>query len=115
MLAHATLVSRPVTVTVARRSLGLTDPSTLHGLVTSLAGADAAGTLRLHSRDGAVAPLVVIASERISEEPGWEEVHPGELIHVGPDLAVDRETILSGPPAHPMVLSAREQETQRYD
>jgi DNA polymerase III subunit gamma/tau len=37
---------RPVTVAVARRSLGLTDPSTLHELVTSLAGADAAGTLR---------------------------------------------------------------------
>ncbi len=37
---------RPVTVSVARRSLGLTDPSTLHALVTSLAGADAAGTLR---------------------------------------------------------------------
>jgi DNA polymerase III subunit gamma/tau len=36
----------PVTVAVARRSLGLTDPSTLHALVTSLAGADAAGTLR---------------------------------------------------------------------
>jgi DNA polymerase III subunit gamma/tau len=37
---------RPVTVSVARRSLGLTDPSILHALVTSLAGADAAGTLR---------------------------------------------------------------------
>jgi DNA polymerase-3 subunit gamma/tau len=37
---------RPVSVAVARRSLGLTDPSTLHALVTSLAGADAAGTLR---------------------------------------------------------------------
>jgi DNA polymerase III subunit gamma/tau len=37
---------RPVTVAIARRSLGLTDPSTLHALVTSLAGADAAGTLR---------------------------------------------------------------------
>jgi DNA polymerase-3 subunit gamma/tau len=37
---------RPVSVTVARRSLGLTDPSTLHALVTALAGADAAGTLR---------------------------------------------------------------------
>jgi glutamine amidotransferase len=77
--------------------------------------ADAAGTLRLHSDDGAVAPLVVIASERISDEPGWEEIEPGELIHVGPDLDVDRETILSGPPAHPMVLSAHEQATQSYD
>jgi DNA polymerase III subunit gamma/tau len=37
---------RPVTVAVARRSLGLTDPSILRALVTSLAGADAAGTLR---------------------------------------------------------------------
>ena len=76
---------------------------------------DAAGTLRLHSNDAAVTPLVVIASERISDEPGWEEIHPGELVHVGPDLKVDRETIGSGPPAHPMVLTAHERETQSYD
>jgi DNA polymerase-3 subunit gamma/tau len=37
---------RPVTIAVARRSLGLTDPSMLRALVTSLAGADPAGTLR---------------------------------------------------------------------
>ncbi len=37
---------RPVTIGVARRSLGLTDPSLLRALVTSLAGADPAGTLR---------------------------------------------------------------------
>jgi DNA polymerase III subunit gamma/tau len=37
---------RPVTVAVARRSLGLTDPSILHALVGALAGADPAGTLR---------------------------------------------------------------------
>ncbi|HUA72047.1 MAG TPA: class II glutamine amidotransferase [Solirubrobacteraceae bacterium] len=83
--------------------------------VAPLDETDAAGTLRLHSDDGAVAPLVVIASERISDEPGWEEIHPGELVHVGPDLEVDRETIVSGPPAHPMILSARERETQSYD
>ena len=77
--------------------------------------ADAAGTLRLHSEDAAVTPLVVIASERISDEPGWEEIGPGELVHVGPDLEVERETIVAGPPAHPMTLSAREQETQSYE
>jgi predicted glutamine amidotransferase len=76
--------------------------------------ADPAGTLKLHSDDGAVAPLVVIASERISDERGWEEIDSGELIHVGSDLEVDRETIVSGPPAHPMVLSAHEQVTQAY-
>jgi predicted glutamine amidotransferase len=83
--------------------------------IAPLYEADAGGTLRLRSDDGAVVPLVVIASERISDEPGWEEIHPGELVHVGPDLEVDRETIVSGPPAHPMVLSAHEQETQSYD
>jgi glutamine amidotransferase len=58
---------------------------------------------------------LVIASERIGDEPGWEEVGPGELVHVGPDLVVDRETILTGPPAHPMRLSAHEEQTQSYD
>ncbi len=83
--------------------------------VAELDQADAAGTLRLHSDDGAWAPLAVIASERISHEPGWEEIHSGELVHIRPDLNVDRETIVSGPPAHPMVLSAQAQETQSYD
>ena len=83
--------------------------------VAPLDEADAAGTLRLHSDDGAVAPLVVIASERISDETGWEEIRPGELVHVGPDLEVDREIIISGPPAHPMTLTARAHETQSYD
>jgi predicted glutamine amidotransferase len=83
--------------------------------VAPLDEADAAGTLRLHSDDAAATPVVVIASERISDEPGWEEIHPGELVHVGPGLEVDRETIVSGPPAHPMVLTAHEQETQSYD
>jgi glutamine amidotransferase len=76
--------------------------------------ADAGGTLRLHSDDGAETPLVVIASERISAEEGWEEVGVGELIHVGPGLEVDRETIVEGPPAHPMVLSGRAEESQSY-
>ena len=76
--------------------------------------ADAAGTLRLHSDDAADVPLVVISSERIGEEPGWEEIGSGELVHVGPDLAVDRETIVSGPPRHPMVLSRQAEESQAY-
>jgi predicted glutamine amidotransferase len=76
--------------------------------------ADAAGMLRLHSDDAADTPLVVIASEQISEEPGWEEIGSGELIHVGPDLTVDRETIVSGPPRHQMVLKGRAKTTQSY-
>jgi predicted glutamine amidotransferase len=76
--------------------------------------ADEAGTLRVHSDEAAEAPLVVIASERISDEPGWEEIGSGELIHVGTDLKVDRETIVTDPPRHPMVLSRRAAKSQSY-
>ena len=76
--------------------------------------ADAAGTLRLHSDDAAETALVVISSEKISEEPGWEEIASGELLHVGPDLEVERETIVSGPPRHPMVLSHRAKKSQSF-
>lgn len=64
-------------------------------------------TLRVHSDDASRTPAVIIASERISDEPGWEEVKPGELIHIGPGLEVDREIIVEGPPKHELVLSGR--------
>ena len=75
---------------------------------------DAAGTLSLQSDDAAETPEVEIASEKISEESGWEEVESGELLHVGPDLVVERETIVSGPPRHPMVLSQRAKKSQSF-
>jgi glutamine amidotransferase len=60
-------------------------------------------------------PIVVIASERMDPDLGWREVGVGELIHVGPSAEVDRETLLSGPPRHPMVLSGRDAESQAYE
>jgi predicted glutamine amidotransferase len=76
---------------------------------------DSTGNLRLRSDDAAHTPLVVISSEQISDEPGWEEIASGELVHVGPDLQVERETIVDGPPRHPMVLSGRAEKAQSYD
>jgi predicted glutamine amidotransferase len=76
---------------------------------------DSGGTLRLHSDDAAEVPLVVIASEQISAEEGWDEIEVGELVHIGPDLEVDREIIVDGPPAHRMVLSGRAEQSQSYD
>jgi glutamine amidotransferase len=76
---------------------------------------DAHGTLRMHAERRDDQPIVVIASERMDTDPGWEEVGVGELIHVGPDLEVDRETLLSGPPRHQMVLSGRDAESQAYE
>jgi glutamine amidotransferase len=69
-------------------------------------------TLRVHSDDASHIPAVVIASERISDEPGWKEVESGELIHVGPDLEVDSEIIVDGAPRFPMVLSGRAAKSQ---
>jgi predicted glutamine amidotransferase len=69
-------------------------------------------TLRVHSDDAEHTPAVVIASERISDEPGWEEVQSGELIHIGPDLKVEREIIVDEPPKHPMILSGRASKSQ---
>ena len=76
--------------------------------------ADSAGTLRLHSDDAAEVPLVVVSSEQISEEPGWSEIASGELVHIGPDLVVDREAIVAGSPRHPMVLAGQAERSQAY-
>lgn len=72
------------------------------------------GTMTVHSEDGSDTPIVVIASEKISDEPGWEEIRSGELVHVGPDLEVHRELVLEGPPRHEMVLDHHAKKTQSF-
>jgi predicted glutamine amidotransferase len=52
------------------------------------------GTLRMRSPEGSRRRLVVVASEPMDEDLGWEELASGELLHVGPDLELDRELIL---------------------
>jgi hypothetical protein len=59
--------------------------------------------------------MVVIASEPMDADPGWQDVGVGELIHVGPDLELDRQTILTEAPRHPMVLSGRAEQSQAYE
>jgi predicted glutamine amidotransferase len=44
------------------------------------------GTLRVHSDDLATHDAVVVATERMDENPGWRLLAPGELLHVGADL-----------------------------
>ncbi len=55
---------------------------------------------RIHA-DGAPA-RVVVASERLDEDAGWDEVRPGELVHVTPDLTVQRTTVREAPPRRRM-------------
>jgi glutamine amidotransferase len=67
--------------------------------------ASAPGTLRVRSGDLAGAPAVVVASERMDEDPGWRLLSPGELLHVGPDLRLSSRVVLDEPPAHRLTLA----------
>ncbi len=43
-------------------------------------------------------PRVVVASERLDDDPAWDELAPGEMVHVRPDLTVERTVVRSRPP-----------------
>jgi predicted glutamine amidotransferase len=59
---------------------------------------------RISSEQGANRPLVVIASERLDEDPDWRLIDAGELLHVGEELAVHSRLLLPDPPARPLSL-----------
>jgi glutamine amidotransferase len=60
---------------------------------------------RVSSDHGIEHPLLVLASERMDEDPGWSMLPAGELLHVGPELGLRRRRILDGPPARPLTLA----------
>jgi predicted glutamine amidotransferase len=70
-----------------------------------LDAASAAGTVRVRSEPLGRHPSVIVASERMDEDPGWRLLEPGELIHVGPTLGVESSIVLDGPPAHGLTLA----------
>jgi glutamine amidotransferase len=70
--------------------------------------ADAGAALEQSSRDGTRIhsatphPLVIVASERLDDDPGWREIPSGRLLHVDPALTVHAEQLFDGPPPHPV-------------
>ncbi|WP_233224066.1 hypothetical protein [Amycolatopsis sp. CA-128772] len=40
----------------------------------------------------------------MDEDPGWQDLQPGHLLHVGADQVVTRRTVLEHPPKHPLTL-----------
>ena len=66
------------------------------------------GDARHHSSEGLrvegddLPARVVLASERLDDEPGWEELAPGELVVVRRDLSVEREVVWTRPPPRRM-------------
>jgi glutamine amidotransferase len=67
--------------------------------------ASARGTVRVRSGDLADRPAVVVATERMDEDPGWRELRSGELLHVDADLHVTSTLALDRPPAHQLTLA----------
>jgi predicted glutamine amidotransferase len=59
--------------------------------------------LRIHSQHLQECRSVVVASERLDDNPGWRLLRSGELIQVAPDLGVQSSTLVDRPPAHTLV------------
>jgi glutamine amidotransferase len=67
--------------------------------------ASARGSVRVRSGDLASRPAVVVASERMDEDPEWRALESGELLHVDADLNVTISRPLQRPPAHQLTLA----------
>lgn len=64
-------------------------------------------TKRIHaaSEELGPRPSVVVATERMDGETGWEQLEPGVVVRVDPDLTVHRREVLRDGPAHPLTLA----------
>ena len=62
---------------------------------------------RIHARSPHLAhqPSVVIASERMDDDPGWRLLDPGELLHVSSTLEIKSSAPFPAEPAHLLSLS----------
>jgi predicted glutamine amidotransferase len=67
--------------------------------------ASARGSVRVRSGDLASRPAVVVASERMDEDPGWRALQSGELLHVDADLGVTITRALERAPRHQLTLA----------
>jgi glutamine amidotransferase len=63
------------------------------------------GTVRVRSRDLAGRPAVVVATERMDDNPDWQELAAGELLHVAADGTLTRRVVVDGPPSFPLTLA----------
>jgi predicted glutamine amidotransferase len=61
--------------------------------------------LRVHSAELGDRPSVVVASERMDDDPGWRLMDCGELLHVDGEGQVASVHALKRRPAHPLTLA----------
>jgi glutamine amidotransferase len=60
------------------------------------------GTVRVQAPEQA---SVVVASEKMDDDPGWRPLGSGQLVHVAADLQVTVADVLAEPPAHLISLA----------
>ncbi|MDQ1370333.1 MAG: hypothetical protein QOF20_2686 [Acidimicrobiaceae bacterium] len=65
-----------------------------------LHGVGQQGGIRVRSSDLRDRAAIVVASERIDENPAWQLIAPGELVHVDHELTIDRSVVIDRPPRH---------------
>jgi predicted glutamine amidotransferase len=63
------------------------------------------GNVQMRFEDLAEAPVVVVASQRMDDSPGWRSLDPGELLHVDEKLNVTSTMAIDEPPAQPLTLA----------
>ncbi|SEM50368.1 class II glutamine amidotransferase [Streptacidiphilus jiangxiensis] len=80
-------------------------PAGGHHGVRHLDHSGTGGRLRVHSDDLTRRGATVVASERLDDNPRWQLMAPGELLHVGPDRTVTRRVVLSEEPRHRLTLA----------
>jgi predicted glutamine amidotransferase len=66
--------------------------------------ASAAGTVRVRAAELSERPAVVVASERMDEDPGWRPLWSGELLRIDAQLRMQSSIVLPTPPRHPLDL-----------
>ncbi|MEZ0365307.1 class II glutamine amidotransferase [Mycobacterium sp. pUA109] len=56
--------------------------------------------IRAHAEQLRGRPAVVFASEPMDDDPRWQLIAPGELVHVDAGLHITRDLVLPDPPSH---------------
>jgi glutamine amidotransferase len=61
-------------------------------------------TDRIHAQSDELAgqPCVTIASEVMDDEPAWQPIDPGTLVHIDSELKATTTSVRTAPPAHPL-------------
>lgn len=67
--------------------------------------ASVAGRVRVRSATLATTAAVVVASERMDEDPQWRALHPGELLHIDRNLTAHTTIAIEHPPDHQLTLA----------